>query len=301
MNKSIVLLLLSFTISPAFADSGDFRLLNHQGIEAMRAGDLKRSEELFKAALSAYKPEPSRFNESICNNLALLETKLKQQSSHALVGSISSCQTLEEFIQPLLDNAASAKMHTATHVPLRLATISTDGFGAHKIKYSVLIHDGYSLELEAYVKAEGIGKYKLMSLRSELFYPVALNSPAFKLKASDFNLNTGTEAIPYAASAQAQKDLESPRKAGVEKEQATTKKAKLDQEPEPATKAEVEQEPEPAKKAEVEKETEPAPAATENNEGSAASNQGPSPAEIAAAAAAARVAWIRAGAPMPQM
>ncbi len=183
--------LFSTSNGPVMAD--DFRQLNWQGIESMRAGDLEKSEECFRAALKAYQKEPSRYDLSIQSNLNLLLSK-KRACEDTLSGRVSETHTLSNFVQPFFDNEASKRMQHEVKIPLNYLKLSAETDSVSKVTYTGEVSQGL-LELEARVSDLGGGKYKLLSISSNFYRPVALQAN------KNFSLFKDDEAKKHIAAA----------------------------------------------------------------------------------------------------
>lgn len=169
----IVITALSIT-SNVRVMADDFRQLNWQGIESMRAGELDKSEQYFRAALKAYQKEPSRYDLTIQSNLNILLSK-KRSCEDTLSGHVSETHTISNFVQPFFDNEASRRMQREVKIPLNYLKLSAESDSVSKVSYAGELNQGL-LELEARVSDLGGGKYKLLSISSNFYRPVALQA-----------------------------------------------------------------------------------------------------------------------------
>lgn len=84
MNKPVFAAVSAASISlwvVSAAHGSDARTLNKEAIQAMRLGDLRKAEDLFKLALSKCTPDQSNFDLCIKNNLNVLsQHKLSTQA-----------------------------------------------------------------------------------------------------------------------------------------------------------------------------------------------------------------------------
>lgn len=179
MSRPIQSFILAFTalsITSSTVLAADFRELNHQGIDAMRAGDLAKSEAYFRSALNAYEMEPSRYDLTIKSNLNLLLSKMRNcQDNPPLSGSVSHTHTIADFAGPIFNKEASQRLHSDVQIPMNYAKLTAESASVTKVTYSGEVNQGL-IELEARIGDMGNGTYKLIAISSNYFRPTAMQA-----------------------------------------------------------------------------------------------------------------------------
>lgn len=156
--------------------AADFRELNHQGIEYMRAGNLQKSEDYFRAALNAYEKEPTRYDLTIKSNLDLLLAKKRNcEDQQTLSGLVSHTHTVSDFTQAFFNKEASQRLQQDVKIPMNLAKLTPESDSVTRVSYSGEVNQGF-MELQARVMDMGNGSFKLLSIASNYFRPTALQA-----------------------------------------------------------------------------------------------------------------------------
>lgn len=188
------------------ANAADYRELNHQAIEAMRAGQYAEAEKLFEQALEAYTPEASCFDLSIKNNLAVLRQNESYKGLPERKGSPAPALTLSgqvkmtasdrllAFAQPYFDKIATQKFQRITSVPMKAASIRHYKKDEVQLRYGAEIIGERSFEIIASIQEAPDGSYKLMDIRADVYRKSNLSADALVWNSSLFNDKTESDA-----------------------------------------------------------------------------------------------------------
>ncbi len=102
---------------------------------------------------------------------AYLVPQTDADKARSLEGSVSF-ESIESFLQPYFDQAASKRLLAKTKIQMQSARITSNGNGLSHVLYKGRLKDGSTLQLEARVQELGSNKYRLLELSSDLFRPV---------------------------------------------------------------------------------------------------------------------------------